>query len=91
MKRYNHFCSYDGGGPADVEESPDGEFVRFDDAMAEIERLKAALEVSQAATNAAVNKARWQAQTNADLNKQADTIRRLKTDLCRVLNDGLGG
>jgi hypothetical protein len=41
MKRYDHFCSYDGGGPADAEESPDGEFVRYGDAMAEIERLRA--------------------------------------------------
>ena len=43
MKRYDHYGSYDGGGPADAEESPDGEFVRYEDASAEIERLKVGL------------------------------------------------
>jgi hypothetical protein len=41
VKRYEHFCSYDGGGPAVAEESLDGEFVRYADAQAEIERLRA--------------------------------------------------
>jgi len=36
MKRYNHFCGYDGGGPAEAEESPDGAFVRYDDAVAAV-------------------------------------------------------
>ena len=31
LKRYDGVCSYDGGGPPDMQESPDGEFVRFDD------------------------------------------------------------
>ncbi len=43
MKRYDHFCSYDGGGPAEEVESPEGMFVRYDDAQAEIERLTAEL------------------------------------------------
>jgi hypothetical protein len=56
------------------------------EAAREIERLSAALEVSQAATNAAVSKAQWQARTNAELNEQAATIRRLTYDICRLLN-----
>ena len=52
----------------------------------ERDRLRAALEVSQAATNAAVSKAQWQARTNSELNEQAATIRRLKADICRLLN-----
>ena len=43
MKRYDHFCSYDGGGPAEEVESPDGGFVRYDNAVTEIERLRTAL------------------------------------------------
>jgi hypothetical protein len=43
---------------------------------AEIDRLRAALEVSQAATDAAVNKAQWQARTNAELDAtRLDAIR----------------
>lgn len=34
MKRYEHFCSYDGGGPADPLETEDGEWVRYSDAVA---------------------------------------------------------
>ena len=41
MKRYDHFCSYDGGGPAEAAEAADGEFVKCDDAAAEIGRLTA--------------------------------------------------
>ena len=36
MNRYDHFCSYDGGGPAEAVEAADGEFVRYEDAAAEI-------------------------------------------------------
>ena len=50
MKRYEHFCSYDGGGPAEPVEAPDGEWVRLEDAAGslraladEVERLRAAL------------------------------------------------
>ena len=59
-------------------------------AAREIERLRAALEVSQAATNAAVSKAQWQASTNAELNALHDQVRRLKADICGLMNDGLG-
>lgn len=58
------------------------------DATAEIERLRAALEVSQAATNAAVSKAQFQASTNTELNALHDTVRRLRAELCKMLNDG---
>lgn len=34
MKRYNHFCSYDGGGPAEELEDPAGDWVRYEDAVA---------------------------------------------------------
>ena len=40
LKRYDHFCSYDGGGPAEAEESADGEYVRYEDAVAEIAELQ---------------------------------------------------
>ena len=40
MKRYDHFCSYDGGGPAEAEESADGEYVRYEDVAAEIATLQ---------------------------------------------------
>ena len=47
MKRYEHFCSYDGGGPAEPVEAPDGEWVRLEDAAGslraladEVERLR---------------------------------------------------
>lgn len=38
IKRYDGFCSYEGGGPADMEESADGQYVKFSD----IEHLLAA-------------------------------------------------
>ena len=63
---------------------------RHDEMAEQVESLRAALEVSQAATNAAVSKAQWQARTNAELNAQGDTIRRLKAELCNLMNDGLG-
>lgn len=40
MKRYEFFCSYDGGGPADEQESEDGEFVRFADAEAAVKQAR---------------------------------------------------
>ena len=40
MKRYDHFCRYDGGGPSEAEESADGEYVRYEDAAAEIAKLQ---------------------------------------------------
>jgi HAMP domain-containing protein len=61
-----------------------------DEAADEIERLRAALEVSQAATNAAVNKAQWQARTNAELNALQDEVRRFRAEAIRRLNDEFG-
>ena len=40
MKRFDFFCSYDGGGPADEQESPGGEFVRFSDAEAAVKQAR---------------------------------------------------
>ena len=60
----------------------------LDDARRDAGRLRGALEVSQAATAAAISKSQFQASTNAELNQQADTIRRLKADPCGLLNDG---
>jgi FPC/CPF motif-containing protein YcgG len=40
MKRYDQFCTYDGGGPAESVESPEGEWVRSQDAQAEISELR---------------------------------------------------
>ena len=40
IKRYDHFCSYDGGGPAEAVEAADGEFVRYEDVAAEIAKLQ---------------------------------------------------
>ena len=60
------------------------------EAAAENDSLRAALEVSRAATDAAVMQAHRQARTNAELTAQADTIRRLKAELCGLLNEGLG-
>lgn len=50
MKRYEFFCSYDGGGPADEQETSDGEFVRFSDAEAAVKqaRIDALEEAKQA-------------------------------------------
>ena len=58
----------------------------LDEARRDAERLRGALEVSQAATAAAISKSQFQASTNAELNQQALTIRRLKADLCGLLN-----
>lgn len=55
--------------------------------LAEIGRLRAALEVLQAATNAAVSKARFQASTNAELNALHDQVRKLKALACAKFND----
>ena len=63
---------------------------QVDDLTAEIQRLRAALEVSQAATNAAISKAQFQASTNAELNALHDQVRRLKAEACRRLNDEFG-
>ena len=63
---------------------------QVEDQAAEIQRLRAALEVSQAATNAAVNKAQFQASTNAELNALHDQVRRLKAEACRRFNDDFG-
>lgn len=43
MKRYEHFCSYDGGGPAEPQEDEHGDWVRYEDAQAELEQLRATL------------------------------------------------
>ena len=43
MKRYEHFCSYDGGGMGQPEETVDGDWVRYEDAKAELEQLRAML------------------------------------------------
>ena len=40
MKRYEHYCSWDGGGPADPEEDANGDWVRYDDAQAELAALR---------------------------------------------------
>ena len=40
MNRYEFFCSYDGGGPADAEEAPHGEWVRFSDAEAAVKQAR---------------------------------------------------
>lgn len=50
---------------------------------AEIERLRAALDVSQAATAAAVSTAQWQARTNAELNALGAEVCRLQADAAR--------
>ena len=63
---------------------------QVDDLTAEIQRLRAALEVSQAATNAAISKAQFQAASNAELNALHDQVRRLKAEACRRLNDEFG-
>jgi hypothetical protein len=34
MKRYEHFCSLDGGGMGQPEEDENGDWVRYEDAMA---------------------------------------------------------
>lgn len=60
------------------------------EAAAEIERLRAALEVSQAATEAAVSKAQWQAVTNKELNKLQDEVRKLRAAAIKRLNDEFG-
>lgn len=57
---------------------------------AELMHLRAALEVSQAATAAAVSKAQWQARTNAELNALDSEVRRLRAEACRRLNDEFG-
>jgi hypothetical protein len=43
MKRYDHVCSYDGGGPAEPHEAVDGEWVRHDEAEAAIAFAVAAM------------------------------------------------
>ena len=60
------------------------------DAEGEIERLRAALAVSESATAAAVRTAQWQASTNKELNDLQDKVRRLQADACRRLNDEFG-
>ena len=40
MKRYNMFCSYDGGGPAEEMESPEGDYVLFSDAEAAVKQAR---------------------------------------------------
>ena len=60
------------------------------EAADEIERLRAALEVSQAASQAAVSKAQWQARTNAELNALQYEVRRFRAEACRRLNAQLG-
>ena len=40
MKRYEHYCSWDGGGPADPEEDANGDWVKYGDAQAEIAALR---------------------------------------------------
>jgi len=37
IKRYDFFCSYDGGGPADEVECAEGDFVTYTDHIAAIE------------------------------------------------------
>jgi hypothetical protein len=64
--------------------------VALPQALDEIERLRAMLEVSQAATAEAVSQAKWQARTNAELNALHDEVRRLKAEACRRLNDEFG-
>lgn len=41
LKRYDMFCSYDGGGPAEEEERANGDWVRYEDAAAELLRQEA--------------------------------------------------
>lgn len=36
MKRYEHFCSADGGGMGEPEETADGDWVRYEDAVAAV-------------------------------------------------------
>lgn len=51
----------------------------LDDLLAELDRLRAALEVSEAASKAAVQKAQWQAITNRELNDlraEAEALRK---------------
>jgi hypothetical protein len=60
------------------------------EAADEIERLRAALEVSEAATAGAIRAAQWQARTNAELNRLQDEVRRLRSEACRRLNDEFG-
>lgn len=36
MKRYEHYCSLDGGGPAEPVEESDGDWVRYEDAAAAV-------------------------------------------------------
>ena len=40
MDRYDFFCSYDGGGPAEETPCHDGGYVRFEDAKAELQALR---------------------------------------------------
>ena len=40
MKRYEHYCSWDGGGPADPKEDTNGDWVRYDDAQVELAALR---------------------------------------------------
>ena len=41
MRRYEHYCSLDGGGPADSAEEADGAWVRYEDAMAALAQMRA--------------------------------------------------
>ncbi len=45
MKRYDLFCSWDGGGPAEPEERTQGEWVRYED----VERLIAERDAAEGA------------------------------------------
>ena len=42
MKRYDHYGTLDGGGPAEAIEEPDGDWVRYADAQAAISAAVAA-------------------------------------------------
>jgi hypothetical protein len=76
IDRYN---STTGG----MEEHPEGEYV---DAY-EYDALAAKLEVSEAASRAAVSKAEWQARTNHEMNESQSRIRQLEAAIRWVLND----
>ena len=52
--------------------------------------LRAHVEVAQAAADAAIGQALRQTVTNAELNEKDEAIRRLKSDLCRMLNEADG-
>ena len=79
-KRYMDFGAYEDG-------TVQAMWNAYHEAARAIEQLRAALEVSQSATNAAVSKAQFQASTNAELNALHDQVRKLKALACAKFND----